>query len=279
MPRLNSVAMTVFVGALVLGKFELAHGTTILLDEIGELELGLQAKLLRVLQEKKIQRIGARSPIDVDFRLVATTNRELGEEVRRDQFREDLYYRLNVIPVRVTPLRDRPTDVRLLLQHFSALHERLGHDTPTFSSEALELLEHYRWPGNVRELENLVARMVLTCPGSTIRPDQLGLPRSEKFALPSSRSDAPFRTVREMERWLMVNTLTRLQGNSTQSARELGISLRTLRNKIHEYQITEPETLPRERISARARPGSSRGGPATRVPRTRPQLPRHRRCP
>ena len=236
-----------FTGAIgrSIGKFELAHGTTLLLDEIGELELQPQAKLLRVIQERQVQRVGARRPLQVDFRIVATTNRNLEKDVEAGRFREDLFYRLNVVPVRLAPLRDRPGDVALLVEHFLRRHAEGGRPVPSLSAETIRLLEEHRWPGNVRELENVIERLVLTRGDRPVRPEDLAFvvpldrPRNET----SERS--PFRTIRAMERWLIVDTLTRLQGNRTQAARELGISLRTLRNKIREYEITEPSTLPR----------------------------------
>jgi two-component system response regulator FlrC len=245
-----------FTGAFtrVIGKFELAHGTTILLDEIGELELGLQAKLLRVLQEKQIQRVGARQPIDVDFRLVATTNRDLAAEVRAGRFREDLFYRLNVLPVHISPLRERFGDVRALVPHFLRRFQGDGGRAPVFPEETLAVLERHSWPGNARELENLIERLVLTRPGQVVRPEDLALHAPIRSDVERHGDGAPpFRTIREMERWLMVHTLRRLEGNRTRTARELGISLRTLRNKINEYEITEPDTLPRSGTAAASR--------------------------
>jgi two-component system response regulator FlrC len=241
-----------FTGAVIrsIGKFELAHGATILLDEIGELELALQAKLLRVLQEKEVQRIGAARPTPVDFRLVATTNRNLREEVKRGRFREDLFYRLNVLPIHLKPLRERRGDISLLVDHFMRQHASQGRALPVLSPAAMRALEHHAWPGNARELENLIERLVLVHPGRSVEPAQLGLdaPASaEPASTPSDKSadELPFRTIRQMERWLIVETLTRTSGNRTQAARELDISLRTLRNKIREYEINEPGTLPR----------------------------------
>ncbi len=236
-----------FTGAIgrSIGKFELAHGTTLLLDEIGELELQPQAKLLRVIQERQVQRVGARRPLQVDFRIVATTNRNLEKDVAAGRFREDLFYRLNVVPVRLAPLRDRPGDVALLVEHFLRRHAEGGRPVPSLPAETLRLLEEHSWPGNVRELENVIERLVLTRGDRAVRPEDLAFvvppdrPRNETSERPA------FRTIRAMERWLIVDTLTRLQGNRTQAARELGISLRTLRNKIREYEITEPSTLPR----------------------------------
>lgn len=236
-----------FTGAIgrSIGKFELAHGTTLLLDEIGELELQPQAKLLRVLQEKQVQRVGARRPLEVDFRLVATTNRSLERDVEAGRFREDLFYRLNVVPVRLKPLRERTGDVPLLIDHFLRQHEQRGQGVPSFPRETLGVLQQHPWPGNVRQLENTVERLVLTRPGSVVRPADLDFVVGAQPAASAPSEPPPFTTIRAMERWLIVQTLTRLDGNRTQTARELGISLRTLRNKIREYEITEPSTLPR----------------------------------
>jgi DNA-binding NtrC family response regulator len=251
----------------VIGRFELAHDTTLLLDEIGELELGLQAKLLRVLQERRVQRLGAPRPIDVDFRLVATTNRDLAAEVRAGRFRADLYYRLNVIPVRVKPLRERIDDVSLLLEHFLRGHARRGRASLAFEPAALEALRGHAWPGNVRELENLVERLVLTIGAGSVGPASLGLEargaaptREAPVEEPPAEAAPPFETVREMERWLIVRTLTDLEGNRTRTARRLGIGLRTLRNKIRDHRITELATLPRARrgLDPAARAGYSR---------------------
>jgi two-component system response regulator FlrC len=253
-----------FTGAVdrVIGKFELADRTTLLLDEIGELELGLQAKLLRVLQEKEVQRISAPKPIHVDFRLVVTTNRDLRAEVRERRFREDLFYRLQVVPVRLSPLRERPDDVPILVEHFLRRHALRRRPLPVIAPETMDLLRGQEWPGNVRELENLIERLVLTRPNQTVEPRDLGLP-------PASESRGsqdlvgcelpPVRTLRDMERWMISETLKRLQGNRTRAARELGISLRTLRNKINEYEIFDPETLPRAGTTRAAR-WAHRGG-------------------
>ncbi len=252
-----------FTGAVgrSIGKFELAHGTTLLLDEIGELELQPQAKLLRVIQEKQVQRVGARRPLKVDFRLVATTNRSLAADVEAGRFREDLFYRLNVVPVRLAPLRERPGDVRLLIDHFLRRHAARGHDVPTLKPETLEVLEKHAWPGNVRQLENVVERLVLTLPDREVWPSDLEFVAGSAPASSENAEPPPFKTIRAMERWLIVDTLTRLDGNRTQAARELGISLRTLRNKIREYEITEPSTLPRTGTGRPPEPRVSTKGP------------------
>ncbi|MFQ5513720.1 MAG: sigma 54-interacting transcriptional regulator [Myxococcota bacterium] len=260
-----------FTGALsrVIGKFELADGTTILLDEIGELALPLQAKLLRVLQEKQVQRIGARRPVSVDFRLVATTNRELTAEVRTGRFREDLYYRLNVLPVRIKPLRERPDDIPLLVEHFTQRQSRAGRPSPRFSEATLEALRRHDWPGNVRELQNLIERLSLVRGGREVAPSDLGLAEVGTSRMTHGASAAPpeLGTLREMERWLIVETLKHRRGNRTQAARDLAISLRTLRNKINEYRIDEPDTLPRTGIATRPRqiPGARGSADSSRA--------------
>jgi two-component system response regulator FlrC len=264
--------------ARVTGKFGLADGTTLLLDEIGELELPLQAKLLRVIQEKQVQRIGAPYPLSVDFRLVATTNRDLAREVEAGRFREDLYYRLNVLPLHLAPLRERRGDVPLLLAHLTERHAHRGR--PRFTPDALGALETHRWPGNVRELENVVARFALTHAGRAVeRADllavRIGAPCGPPALVHGAAAGAaamdtaangteatesgvpPFRTIRDMERWLIAVTLRRTSGNRTHAATELGISLRTLRNKIQEYQIFDADTLPTRGVArAPARHGA-----------------------
>jgi DNA-binding NtrC family response regulator len=223
-----------FTGALTrkIGKVELANGGTLLLDEVSEMELGLQAKLLRVLQEYEIDRVGGANPVPVDVRVVATSNRRLRDLVDAGRFREDLFYRLNVVPFVVPPLRDRKGDVGLLADHFL---ERLdGAERPRLDDEARAWLATRPWPGNVRELENALERAALLARGGIIRIDDL----DDRDAAPPRLGLGSLAglTVREMERRLIVETLKRTRNNRTQAAKLLGISIRTLRNKLAEYR-------------------------------------------
>ena len=222
-----------FTGAISrkIGKFELANGGTILLDEISEMELGLQAKLLRVLQEYEVDRVGGAAPVPIDVRVVATTNRRLRDLVDQGKFREDLYYRLTVIPVVLPPLRERRGDIELLTEHFLA---RFGSGRLTLSPESRAALAVRPWPGNVRELENTLERAALLTRSSVLTPDDLA-DRDPARVRPDIGNLAGL-TVREVEQRLIVDTLERTHNNRTQAARLLGISIRTLRNKLTEYR-------------------------------------------
>ncbi len=227
-----------FTGAIEKkqGKFELAQGGTLLLDEISEMEEVLQAKLLRVLQEREVDRVGGTKPIPIDVRVVATTNREIRKEVQQGNFREDLYYRLNVIPLFVPPLRDRSGDVRLLLEHFI---RKYSNGEKNLSEEAFKELEVYPWPGNVRELQNACERAVL------LSPQESKILSAENFMLGVTESPVregnndlrliPGLSVWEAEKRLIFETLRSTGNNRTKAAELLGISIRTLRNKLHEY--------------------------------------------
>jgi two-component system response regulator FlrC len=227
------------------GKFELANGGTLLLDEIGEMAPILQAKLLRVLQEKEVDRIGGKNPVEIDVRVIATTNRELQSLVRNGDFREDLYYRLNVVRLTIPPLRDRQEDIPLLVDFFCKRYGRdFGRQGISVSPEAFDKLLHHDWPGNVRELENAIQRAVTLCRGSVLRPEDLLL--AEPQVPPSGQARWPRSaelgfsagvTVREMERQLICKTLEDTGGNRTRAAKCLGISLRTLRNKLNEFGL------------------------------------------
>lgn len=217
-----------FTGASIRkpGKFEIADRGTILLDEVTEMDMRLQAKLLRVLQEKEIEVIGSRLPKAVDVRVVATTNRDLRKYVEEGKFREDLYYRLNVFPIVVPPLRDRKEDIPVLVNHFLRKFAK-GMDV-LVSEEAMDFLKSRNWRGNVRELENVIARACILSDYSVIEPTHVRDEEEKKEIKP--------RSVREMEMKLILETLTSLEGNRTRAASILGITVRTLRNKINEYR-------------------------------------------
>jgi len=218
------------------GKFELANDSTFLLDEISEMALPLQAKLLRVLQESEVERLGGNGPVKVNVRIIATTNRSLEKMVKAGEFREDLYYRLNVIPLAIPPLRSRPLDIENLAQHFSALSAaENGLPEKALTAEAMGKLKAYRWPGNVRELQNVIERSVLLATDAEVSAEQILLPE-EEVAQGSEHSFNPGMTVGEAERLLIMKTLDFTGQNRTRAAEMLGISIRTLRNKLNEYK-------------------------------------------
>ena len=229
-----------FTGAIrtTKGRFELAHTGTLLLDEIAEMSLPLQSKLLRVLQEREFERVGNPSPLNVDVRVVATTNRELKQEVQEGKFREDLFYRINVVPIYLPPLRDRKEDIPLLVDHFLRKYcEENGRDIMGIDDEAIEKLMAQDWPGNVRELENHVERAVVLCRDEilTERHFQLEHESAEKGSSFGLEGVGPGMTLREMEKRLILSTLTSESNNRTRASGILGISVRTLRNKLNEY--------------------------------------------
>ncbi|MBE6459147.1 MAG: sigma-54-dependent Fis family transcriptional regulator [Alphaproteobacteria bacterium] len=225
-----------FTGAVArrIGKFEEASDGTLLLDEISEMDIAIQAKLLRAIQEKEIDRIGGKSPIKVNTRIIATSNRNLEEAVQNGTFRQDLYYRLNVISMNIPDLKDRPDDILVLAKHFIKKYSELN-DLPMkdLSKEAADLLLHYLWPGNVRELENTMHRAVLLSCGDEIGIEAIMLqnPQAVKEETPTVGQ-----TVASMERRLIIDTLKHTMGNRTTAANILGISIRTLRNKLKQYQ-------------------------------------------
>ncbi len=235
-----------FTGATTArpGKFELAHGGTLLLDEITEMPVHLQAKLLRVLQEGEVDRLGGRKPVKVDVRVIATSNRDIEQAVREGQFRQDLYYRLNVVTIQLPPLRRRPDDIGPLARHFlSRFSEMYGRPAPELGSEALERLRAHDWPGNARELENCMHRAFLMAMGQTIRPEHLGLPEKAPSATAPDLALSPGMSIRDMERALIERTLEHVRGNRTEAARLLGISIRTLRNKLNSFASADGTEL------------------------------------
>ena len=234
-----------FTGAIArkIGKFELADGGTILLDEITEMDTGLQAKLLRVLQEKELDRVGGMAPVPVDVRVIATTNRPIEELLTAGSFREDLYYRLNVIPISLPQLRERMDDLPMLLDHFIEKFARLsGRPVKGIKKEAADLLGRCRFRGNVRELENVIERAVLLSRTDTIAPEDLFMVTpADGTKVEKEVGEIISGTVEEMERKLVLGTLERAGNNRTRAAKELGISIRTLRNKLNAYKNKKDE--------------------------------------
>lgn len=239
-----------FTGAVArrIGRFEEANGGTLLLDEISEMDVRLQAKLLRALQERVIDRVGGTQPVKVDIRVLATSNRNLAEEARKGTFREDLLYRLNVVNLRLPPLRDRPSDILELAGHFARKYaEANGVPPRPLSAEARRLVMQSPWPGNVRELENTLHRAVLLASGPEIDADAIRSPEGDALAVAASpvaravqAAEAATRgfvgrSLAEVERDLILDTLDHCLGNRTHAAKILGISIRTLRNKLNEY--------------------------------------------
>jgi DNA-binding NtrC family response regulator len=264
-----------FTGAVArrLGKFEEANGGTLLLDEVTEMHPRLQAKLLRAIQEREIDRVGGNQPVKVDIRVIATSNRDLDQAVREGQFRDDLYFRLNVVNLRLPPLRERPQDVEVLAEFFARKYaEHNGYEFHGISAAAKRVLQGHHWRGNVRELENTIHRAVLLANGGLIEPEALLLtggrlsaePAAAAPQRPAVASASPpnggtpvgtlvGRTVADVERDLIIETLQHCLGNRTHAAGILGISIRTLRNKLQQYKqegLAVP--LPGEPEAARA---------------------------
>ncbi|MGE4528595.1 MAG: sigma-54-dependent transcriptional regulator [Rhodospirillaceae bacterium] len=236
-----------FTGAVArrVGRFEEASGGTLLLDEISEMDTRLQAKLLRAIQEKEIDRLGGTKPVKVDTRIIATSNRDLKAEVKAGRFREDLYFRLNVLNLLLPPLRERKADIPLLAEHFVKKYaEANGLPFRPLSAAAREELSRHVWPGNVRELENTLHRAVLLATGDEIGPEQiLLLQDADDAAEEGGTGSLVGRTVADVERDLIIDTLKHTVGNRTHAAHILGISIRTLRNKLRQY-IEEGHAVP-----------------------------------
>lgn len=222
------------------GKFEIAHQGTFLLDEISEMPLHLQTKLLRVIQEGEVERLGGTKPIKVDVRIISASNRNIAQMVKDGQFREDLFYRLNVIPLEIPPLRSRHQDIELLSQLFTEVScSENGLPRKQLSPSAMKKLLNWRWPGNIRELQNVMERAVLLAAGNIIEAQDIHIENfSEK---PATDGLTVGMTVEEAERALIMKTLEYTRHNRTQAAHMLGISIRTLRNKLNEYKLENRE--------------------------------------
>ncbi len=220
------------------GRFELADGGTLFLDEIGEMSPATQAKILRVLQEKEFEAVGGTRTISVDVRIIAATHKDLETEVKEGRFREDLFYRLNVVPITIPPLRNKKEDIPLLAEHFLKMYtEKNNKDIKTFEPRVMDALVRYPWPGNVRELENIVERMVIMSRGDTIVVEDL--PPDFK-TLQNGEEERPIPTgssLKEIEKEVILKTLERTKGNRTKAALVLGVTRKTLQNKIKEYGI------------------------------------------
>lgn len=222
------------------GRFELADGGTLLLDEISEMPLNLQSKLLRVIQEREFERVGSSQTISVDVRIIATSNRNLKEYISQGLFREDLFYRLNVIPIYLPPLADRKEDIPALTQHFIEKYNvENGRSISKIDESVMRMFLRYHWPGNVRELENMLERAVVTCKSDILTDDDF----PTELALGPVADDLPPLKVpmklEEGSKYLILKTLEKFNGNKTKAAEALGITTRTIRNKLAEYQMEQ----------------------------------------
>ncbi len=224
-----------------IGRFERAHTGTLFLDEVSEIKEDLQVKLLRVLQNGEFERVGGTKPLRVDVRLICATNKNLEEEVQQDRFREDLYYRINVIKIDVPPLRDRKQDIPPLVNHFVAHYARINNkEVGHIDDDAMKILIGYEWPGNVRELKNVIERMVVLASDKTIGAENVPLDIRDRYLVHPRASDFGTQKsyqLRDMEKELIQKKLRELRGNKSKAAKELGISRRTLYRKIEEYKI------------------------------------------
>ena len=250
-----------FTGAIArrIGKFEEADGGTLFLDEVSEMDVRLQAKLLRAIQEREIDRVGGTAPVKINIRIIATSNRNIQEEIKGGNFREDLFFRLNVVNLNLPPLRERPEDIRVLCKYFAEKYAEFNAmPLKTVSDSAMNLLINHKWPGNVRELENTIHRAVLLSYGDQITQGEIVLPDGKPHAEMQSHSDGSVRyegteplaassqigrKVSEVERDLIIDTLKHCLGNRTHAANILGISIRTLRNKLNLY-MAEGRNIP-----------------------------------
>jgi DNA-binding NtrC family response regulator len=227
------------------GRFEQAEGGTLFLDEVGDIPLAMQAKLLRVLQERRFERLGGSTPIEVDVRVIAATNRGLPRMVKQGKFREDLYYRLNVVKIDLPRLRERPEDIPLLATHFATKHARPGAQAPSLSPEAMEKLVNHPWPGNIRELENAIERACVTARGAVIQPEDLPLDvlrtksslDGAKVDLSKKLPDLLREVTIDLERRYLTRAMKKSRGNVGRCAKICGLSRRSVSAKLAEYHI------------------------------------------
>jgi len=220
------------------GKFEQAEGGTLLLDEISEMPLELQAKLLRVLQEREVERIGGHKTIKLDIRILATSNRNMMAMVKNGQFREDLYYRLNVFPIEIPALRERPLDIEPLALRMVEKNALQNDQAPTkVTPKAIEKLTQYSWPGNIRELENVMQRAMILA-SDVIDEEHIHLPENKIHSVPKDAcSEAPIQDMKSLERKHILETLASVNGSRKLAVKKLGISERTLRYKLQQYRL------------------------------------------
>jgi DNA-binding NtrC family response regulator len=229
------------------GRFEMANNGTLFLDEIGNLSLTAQAKLLRVLQEREVTRLGAKNPIKINVRILAATNQNLEELMARGSFREDLFHRLNVFTIDLPPLRQRGKDIPLLTEFFRLrLNHEFGKKVRAISQEAMRLFSVYSWPGNVRELENTIKSAVLLAEDEIRQehlPEKVKQVKIEILEVPSMLREMTRRTKQEIEKPLILRTLRETHGNKREAARRLGIDYKTLYNKLKSYEVSKEEIL------------------------------------
>jgi two-component system response regulator FlrC len=227
------------------GKFEQAQGGTLLLDEISEMPLALQVKLLRVLQEREVERVGGHKAIPLDVRIIATTNRDMQVEVGKGGFREDLYYRLNVFPLQIKPLRERVQDILPLARRFlNDMASAMGRGGLKLDAGAERALQEYDWPGNVREMENVIQRAVILAPAEIVKPEHLHLPaRQTPSEMPgvnrNSEEEPEAHDLKSLEKAHIMSTLASVSGSRKLAAQKLGMSERTLRHKLQQYREAE----------------------------------------
>lgn len=223
------------------GLLELAEGGTVFFDEIGELSLSMQVKLLRVLQERTLRRVGGSREIPIDIRILAATNKDLKQEAENGTFRMDLFYRLDVITIRVPPLSQRRNDIPLLVNHFMVKHAHAGKDIPQLSDEVIERLKQYEYPGNIRELENIAQRILIECHDEIVMPPHLPVDLRNDMIIPTRSNSDPWPSLVEHEKSYIREVLDKVEGNKSKAAKLLGIDRVSLWRKIKRYDLENPD--------------------------------------